>query len=328
MTIGEIAKRAGVSPAAVSRYFNNGYISEEKREAIRLAVEETGYRPSAQAQTLRTRRTKLVGVIVPNIASEPIGRITSGVLSALEGSGYRMLLADTQNDPGRELEYLSVFDEKQVDGVILAATIFTPRHLQRLKAMAIPLVVVGQQLSGCYCVYHDDYHSIYDMTRWVLAQGYERLVFMSALHEDQAAGLERYRGYCDAVRAAGREEASRRYVVADFTIASGCEKAKALFSAFPDTEAVVCAADNMAVGVRQYLKETQGERAERVLVTGHGDSVLAQVMTPPAPTVHYYYEDSGVLAARMILDLLNKKDVAAHEVRLGYKLVTDQEKRG
>ena len=55
MTIGEIAKRAGVSPAAVSRYFNNGYVSEQKRAAIGKVVEETGYRPSAQAQTLRTR---------------------------------------------------------------------------------------------------------------------------------------------------------------------------------------------------------------------------------------------------------------------------------
>ena len=107
MNISEIAKLAGVSSAAVSRYFNNGYISEEKKEAIRKVVEQTGYRPSIQAQTLRTKKTKMIGVIVPKIASASIGKIVEGVLSVLNESGYQMLLAVTQNDPKKELEYLS-----------------------------------------------------------------------------------------------------------------------------------------------------------------------------------------------------------------------------
>lgn len=108
MNISEIAKLAGVSSAAVSRYFNNGYISEEKKEAIRKVVEQTGYRPSIQAQTLRTKKTKMIGVIVPKIASASIGKIVEGVLSVLNESGYQMLLAVTQNDPKKELEYLSL----------------------------------------------------------------------------------------------------------------------------------------------------------------------------------------------------------------------------
>ena len=78
MNIGDIAKRAGVSRAAVSRYFNNGYISEEKKEAIRKVVEETGYRPSIQAQTLRTKKTRLVGVILPRLILLPLGMLWQG----------------------------------------------------------------------------------------------------------------------------------------------------------------------------------------------------------------------------------------------------------
>ena len=85
----EIAKRAGVSSAAVSRYFNNGYISVEKQEAIRKVVEETGDRPSIQAQTLRTKRTRMIGVIVPKVASASIGRIVEGILSVLNESEYQ-----------------------------------------------------------------------------------------------------------------------------------------------------------------------------------------------------------------------------------------------
>lgn len=87
MNVSEAAKLAGVSNAAVSRYFNNEYISQEKREAIRKAVEETGYRPSLQAQTLRTKKTKMIGVIVPKIASASIGKVVEGILSVLNRSG-------------------------------------------------------------------------------------------------------------------------------------------------------------------------------------------------------------------------------------------------
>ena len=152
MNIGEIAKLAGVSNAAVSRYFNNGYISEEKREAICRVVEETGYRPSLQAQTLRTRRTKMIGVILPKIDSASIGSMVAGILSILNEHGYQLLLADTQNDPERELEYLKVFNEKQVDGVIFIATIFTAGHKRLLKQIMLPLVILGQQLPGHHCV--------------------------------------------------------------------------------------------------------------------------------------------------------------------------------
>ena len=118
MNISEIAKLAGVSSAAVSRYFNQGDIAEEKREAIRKVVDATGYRPSVQAQTLRTKKTKMIGVIVPKIASASIGRVVEGILSVLNKSGYQMLLAVTQNNPKKELEYLTTLREKQVDGVI------------------------------------------------------------------------------------------------------------------------------------------------------------------------------------------------------------------
>ena len=104
MNIAEIAKLAGVSSAAVSRYFNHGYISEEKKESIRKVVEQTGYRPSMQAQTLRTKKTRLIGVILPRIDSASISSMIAGILSVSNVSGYHLLLTDTQND--RECRFL------------------------------------------------------------------------------------------------------------------------------------------------------------------------------------------------------------------------------
>ena len=122
MTIKEIAQLAGVSSAAVSRYLNGGYVSEEKKEQIRKVIEETGYQPSAQARMLRTKKASLVGVVVPKINSESISRITAGIESVLAERGYQMLLAGTDNTPAKEVEYLRLFENYPVDGIILVGT--------------------------------------------------------------------------------------------------------------------------------------------------------------------------------------------------------------
>ena len=86
MTIKEIAKLAGVSSAAVSRYLNGGYVSDEKKEQIKRVIDETGYQPSAQARMLRTKKACLIGVVVPKINSESISRVTAGIEKVLSES--------------------------------------------------------------------------------------------------------------------------------------------------------------------------------------------------------------------------------------------------
>lgn len=321
MNIAEVARLAGVSSAAVSRYFNNGYVSEEKREAIRRVVEETGYRPSLQAQTLRTHRTRMIGVILPRIDSAAVSSMVSGILSVLDDNGYQMLLADTQNNEQKELEYLSLFGEKQVDGVIFIATVFTAAHKKALKAVNLPLVLLGQSLSGCSGVCFDDYHSIYDMTSLLLEKGRRRLVFLSAFHKDKAAGLDRYRGYRDGVMDAGFPELAERYAIAKFSMEGGREAMARLLDTWGEPDGVVCATDTMAIGAMQELKKRGIGVPETVLVAGHGDSVTGTVTSPTLTTIHYSYEEAGTLAAQLLLERMGNGELPSREIKLGYSLV-------
>ena len=124
----DVAELAGVSSAAVSRYLNGGYISTDKAERIKKAIELTGYVRSSQARALRTGSTKLIGVIVPKINSESVSRITAGIGQVLGHRGYQMLLANTDNAADRELEYLDLFQNHPVDGIVLVATMITDEH--------------------------------------------------------------------------------------------------------------------------------------------------------------------------------------------------------
>ena len=321
MTINEIAKLAGVSNAAVSRYFNNGYISDEKREAIKKVIEDTGYRPSLQAQVLRTKRTKTVGVIVPKIDSSSVGRVVAGVMSVLEKHGYRLLLAVSEQNSKKELEYLDLFDNKQVDGVILLATVFSSGLKKQIKQMSVPVVLAGQHLAGCNCIYHDDYHAMYDVTKLVLSKGCNKFCYIGVTNRDKAVGEERFRGFQDALATAGLPVSEGNAETGEFTIESGREKMGELYRKHPDVDAVICATDKIAVGAMQYLKEQGRVIGKDVLIAGQGDSVLAGNVSPSLTTIHYYYEDSGEKSAQMLLELIEKGTITVREIKLGYELV-------
>ena len=106
MNISEFAKAAGVSKSAVSRYFNDGYLSEEKRRQIEQALEKTGYVPDLSARSVKTRVTKLIGVIMPKLSSESCARVTEGISEVLRAEGYQLLLVNTSNDERREIDSL------------------------------------------------------------------------------------------------------------------------------------------------------------------------------------------------------------------------------
>lgn len=139
----DVAELAGVSSAAVSRYLNGGYISADKAERIKQAIELTGYVRSSQARALRTGSTKLIGVIVPKINSESVSRITAGIGQVLGRRGYQMLLANTDNAADRELEYLDLFQNHPVDGIVLVATMITDEHRRAIESCRVPIVASG-----------------------------------------------------------------------------------------------------------------------------------------------------------------------------------------
>lgn len=261
MTINEIAQLAGVSRATVSRYLNDGYVSEEKREKIRKVVEETGYQPSAQAQMLRTKKTRLVGVIIPKINSDTVSRMVAGISDVLAKKGYQLLLANTNNDVEEELKYLQVFKDNQVDGIIFMATIFTGRHKKILKDYKVPVVILGQQLEGYSSVSHDDFHAAFKVTE-LLLKNCQVPGFIGVTLKDEAAGANRKKGFEAALKKSRKTCLPQAMAEAKFSIESGYEKMREILEAVPQVDTVFCATDNIAIGAMKYLKD-QGKQIPR-----------------------------------------------------------------
>ena len=142
MNIIDIAKLAGVSKSTLSRYLNDSYLSEESRKTIQDVIDKTDFIPSTHGKILR-KKTNLIGMILPKISSETIRKIVDGVSEEVTKEDYNIILGNTDLNIEKEIEYLKIFRNKNVDGVIFVATIITNKHLEIIKQMKVPIVIVG-----------------------------------------------------------------------------------------------------------------------------------------------------------------------------------------
>ncbi|MCD8050639.1 MAG: LacI family DNA-binding transcriptional regulator [Clostridiales bacterium] len=321
MTINEIAKMAGVSNAAVSRYLNGGSLSQEKRTRIKAVIDETGYQPDTYAQMLRTRKVRQIGVIVPKISSTAVAEATAGISDVLNRENYMFLLANTDNNEKKELEYLNLFGANRAAGVILLATVITPEHEEMLSHMRIPVVLVGQRHRQFPCVYHNDYEAARELDELVLKKGRRRIGYIGVTQRDVAVGYLRRKALVDVCRDYGIEENQICFAEGDFSHGSGYEQARLLLEREPELDAIVCATDTAAVGVIQTARQMGRRVPEDLSVVGIGDSWACRVVEPALTTAHYFYEESGREAARMMLSLLEgKENFPVRQTMLGYEL--------
>lgn len=321
MNISEFAKEAGVSVSAVSRYFNDGYLADDKKEKIKAALERTGYVPSYSARTVRSKVTKLIGVILPKLSSESISRVTEGISDELGKEGFELLLVNTANDYNREISSLELFRQNRVDGVILLASVFTDLHRSLLAKMRVPVVIIGQQLKGYNCVCHNDFGAAYSMTKLMLSKGVKRPALIGANHDDKAAGEDRRKGFEKAVEEAGLTVDPKYCETAKFSMESGYEKAKRLFSNRAKPDCIFCATDNIAAGAMLYCRENGIKVPDDVMIGGIGDSRFGRVLYVPLSTVHLHYKTAGIEGAKMLLSEMESRSQVHRILQLEYDII-------
>lgn len=328
MTISEIARLAGVSNAAVSRYLNGGSLSAEKREKIRQVVQQHSYVPNAHAQMMRTKRNNLVAVIVPKLDTESMPAIVDGVSRQLDEAGYTCILANTDNNGEKELEYLEHFGTgASLAGVIFCATVLTTEHRKRMAAMNVPLVVVGQQVSEHSCVYFDDENAAEAMASILLKSCRGPLGYLGVTSRDRASGAARRSGVLAALAKCGRGPECLAEEKANFTVESGWEAARRLLGRSPEIDSIFCATDLIAVGAMKYLREIGKPVPGEIQVTGIGGGTMADIVTPRLTTARYYYQAAGREAARLLLAAFRDWDQPIKTLRLGYEVITRETTR-
>lgn len=323
ITIKEIAERANVSRTTVSRVLNNsGYVSEDARKRVLHVIDETGYVPSAHAKSLRTKKTKVIGVILPKISTETSSRLVNGIDDVLAGEGYQILLANTNLHAEKEIEYIRLLKSRNVDGMILSATNVQPELIQEIRQLKIPFIMVGQHAEELTSVIFDEYQAARDMACLLIKKGYKKIAFIGVDEADRAVGYLRKKGYLDAMKEHQLPVEASWLQKGIFDIDSGSDCMKSIMESAEDKpQAVLAVTDRLAIGALQFLRQNGYSVPGDVAIAGMGGSELSKYITPALTTIDFSFEDAGREAALLILQKIKGEHEQKINRKIRYRLV-------
>lgn len=285
-TIADVAARAGVSTATVSRVLAGlGGAGSETQERILVAAAELGYRPSGIARSLKRRTTRTFGLIVTDIENPFFPQLVRAVEDAARDDGYALLLCNAADDPDREGAYLDLLAERRVDGVVIAASSLGLHHREWLAAAPLPVVLVNCTAAGVELpsIASDNVEGGRIAARHLLDLGHRRIGVLTAPPRNVDAP-DRLAGVREALAAAGAG-AGAPVIMADAGVQGGERAMRELLEVAPGTTGVVAYNDLMAIGAMRAVRAAGLRVPGDVSVVGFDDVDLAAYVDPPLTTV-------------------------------------------
>ena len=308
----DVASLAGVSPATVSRSLRGlPNVSEATRSKVLAAARELSYVASPSASGLASGRTTTVGVVVPFVTRWFFAQAVAGACDVLHEAGYDVLLYNLGGTEGRDRFFDRMPLTRRVDAVLVLTLPLSEEHADALRALSLPLVVVGSQVPGVTSVSIDDIEGAQRAVNHLLHQGHELVAMISAVGDDFGFSASRNRvlGYRQALSAAGLEARDDMLVTATYGIGGGAEAMEQLLSGDVLPTSVFAEYDELAIGAMRTLSRAGISVPGQVSVVGFDDHEMAAVVD--LTTVSQPVYEQGTIAAGLLLDALSGETEAA-----------------
>jgi len=311
VTMADVAHEAGVSTMTVSRVVNNkGEVSPATRQRVLDVIERLRYRPSGIARGLATRRTRTLGLVIPDVANPFFSDVTRGAEHVAYAQGYNVFLCNTEEDPQRELAVLRSLEEKRVDGVVLCSSRLDDDELRQVVSRHSAVVLVNRRLesmdeqNGVGAVLVDDLSGGRMVTRHLLDTGH-RAVGLLAGPPTSHSGRRRAEGYRAALADAGVQYDPAWVIACPADVDGGRRAAAGLLAAHPDLTALFCYNDLVAVGALHACAEMGRRVPDDLAVVGFDDILLAALVTPPLTTCRVPRYELGGQAMKLLLNQID-----------------------
>lgn len=322
-TIKDVAKRAGLSVATVSRVLNgSGPASEDAARRVREAASALRYVPHGGARSLITSKTHTIGVLLPDIYGEFFSDVIRGLDQTAQAGGFHLLLSGSHNGKP-EIEAAMRAMRGRVDGMIAMSPHLDAETLFENLPASVPVVLLSCAMRD------DDYHvitidnarGVREMIQYLASLGHQRIAIIKGPDGNYDAA-ERLRGYRKALKDAGLSPDASLEVPGDFTEATGHRAALELAGLAEAPTAIFASNDAMAIGALSALRERGLRVPDDITVVGFDDIPLARYMNPPLSSVHVPIIEMGERAARrLIAALAGEANGASRHERLPTRLV-------
>jgi LacI family transcriptional regulator len=304
----DVAKAAGVSPATVSRVLNNPKIVRPTvQQKVRRAIVSLGFTPDPAARALKSRKSRTVGAVVPTLGVAIFAEGTGALQSGLRDHGYTLLIASSEYDSERERQEIGVFLDRGVDGIILVGDRFADDIEALAQRHDIPIITtyISESSRRIPAIGVDNSQAMREVTDYLIELGHREFAIVTDSTRSNDRTAARRDGVLRALRANGIRLTPNRIVEVPYSIANGRAALRMLLQAAPQTTAIVCTSDALAIGVIAESK-TLGLVVPRDLsVTGCDDIEISAHTDPPLTSVNMPAAEIGRLAADHLSALMS-----------------------
>ncbi len=330
LNIIDISKKAGVSTATVSRYFNNPEkISKKKFLAIQEIVKKYDYKPNALARSLIKRETKSIGIISPDINNLFYPVIIRGVEDVLHKNGYSAFVCNTDEKIEKEKMYINTLLEKRVDGLIVIGTRYSNLELnehllkvsEKLPVIVVSECVKSKKIEENICsIFSKEIDGAYEAVKHLLELGHKDIAFLSSIHSNTTYDKKR-QGYVKALKEFGitiRDE----YIICDVPYAKGgYDATQKIFQLKNKPTAVFAVSDQMAVGVIKAMYEKKLRVPEDLAIVGFSGISIGMDIYPELTTIDQTPYKMGTMASDIIIKMLTGEMPISKTIPLNTQLI-------
>ncbi|RKL67895.1 LacI family transcriptional regulator [Salipaludibacillus neizhouensis] len=311
-TISDVAKLSGLSKTTVSRVINNyPYVTKEKRELVKKAMEELSYTPSPTARRMRGQLTTSIGVIVTRIVNPFFSYLVNAIEQLAYKKGYQVLIFQSNGDPEKELSYLNLLKTKQVDGIIMTSVANDWETLKEYTNFG-PMVFCNEYLSNSTLpiVRIDQINGVYNGIKHLIEKGHKKIGYCTggSLFESDGKNNDRSIGFQKALKEAKIPVNPRWIFVNQLSINDGKNVAKEVISMADRPTAIFAGGDEVAAGILIETKD-QGLRVpEDIAIIGFDDQPLAELLEPKLTTIRQPVNEMGEKALELIISILEGRE--------------------
>lgn len=314
-SIKDIAKLAQVSHSTVSRALQGSpLVNAETAEKIRQIASESGYRASAVARGLVTKRTRTIGLVVTTVADPFASEVVSGLEQAANDRGYAVFLAESNGEPEREKKVVQSLAERRVDGIVVTSSRVGALYLPLLSEMEVPIVLVNNQHPGAFVhsVMIGNVEGSRAAASHLVELGHRRIAYLGDQFGYQS-DTERFAGYREALGAAGIPFLPELVVHGDGKPEEAMTAMGSLLALPEPPTAVCCYNDMSALGALRSIRLKGLRVPEDISVVGFDDLFLASYTQPPLTTVRQPMRRMGQMAMESLCSLMSG---AESEIRI------------
>lgn len=321
----DLAREVGVHVSTVSRALNpesDHPVAPELAREIRKASKRLGYRQNIAAYSLKTNRTRTIGVVVPDITDSVFPPIIRGIEDGLAQHDYVAMLANTDGNPRRHAKVLEAMRARGVDGFILASVLRSDRMVSRLTA-GLPVVTVSRRTDNprFSSVVHDEDDGIGRLLSHLVSLGHREIACIAG-PQTVSTGFNRYNAFLRHRDLAGLQERPALVSFAKtFNELEGERCAQELLAAGRVFSAVVCANDRLAIGATAAFRRHEIPCPAGISVTGFNDMPLADRLSPSLTTVRVQHYTAGYVAADLTIEIIGNQATAARHVVLPVEMI-------